>query len=508
MLNKILNFLYNFDLIGPTPKLFIFNKERYQSIFSLVLSLVIVCISIAFTLYSLINYIKNDRPTVVYSKSNDQNEQRKIYLKDSLLMFQFVDMITLKKLNESIVYFEAIYETIFDDATSGHEKLIVKNCNLGENLNSKYETFFKERYSVLSYDYEQKDKNINDFYCANSENNDISLFYFPNKGYSRIQLNIIIKDKTLFSPENSSIMMIFENNLINHDNNKSPISEGINHKFIQGFNYNEQTIIDVDFQYFKYETDDGLFLNNLNYLKGMSFLDMTYINTDKDDYSPGAVHSNSTIIGTIILEFNKSNYDYYRRAYKKLQALVPEITSIISLLFEIGKFIMEFLNQKKMSVDIIRKLFNIENQNNRNKNFNNFESPRIKIVPEKINNSFKLTEKNDINLTESENNYEESENIKEKVLKSINVLNVFKSFFSNGDKDKLVSLCHELIIKEMCVDTILEKFFRLLRIYNSFAEAEKYSLGLNKEPKFRDINSIIYSIIKKNNKGKEKTNKT
>ena len=32
-------------------------------------------------------YVKNDKPTVVYSKSNDQNEQRKIYLKDSLLMF-------------------------------------------------------------------------------------------------------------------------------------------------------------------------------------------------------------------------------------------------------------------------------------------------------------------------------------------------------------------------------------------------------------------------------------
>ena len=101
-------------------------------------------ISIVFTLYSLINYIKNDRPTVVYSKSNDQNEQRKIYLKDSLLMFQFVDIITIRKLNESIAYFEAEYEAIYDNATSEYKKLIVKNCNLGENLNSKYETFFRE----------------------------------------------------------------------------------------------------------------------------------------------------------------------------------------------------------------------------------------------------------------------------------------------------------------------------------------------------------------------------
>ena len=90
---------------------------------------------------------------------------------------------------------------------------------------------------------------------------------------------------------------------------------------------------------------------------------------------------------------------------------------------------MEFLSEKKMSVDIIRKLFNIENQNKRNKNFNNYESPRIKIVPEKLNNSFKLMEKKVINSTEDENIYEESENIKEKLLKSTNVLHIFKIFF-------------------------------------------------------------------------------
>ena len=187
-------------------------------------------------------------------------------------------------------------------------------------------------------------------------------------------------------------MMIYENNLINHDDKKSPISEGISNQFIQGFNYNEQTIIDFNFQYLKYETDDGLFFSNLNYLKGMSFLDMSYFKSNAEN-SNGNNKDNKTIIGTIMLELNKSNYDYYRRTYKKLQALIAEITSVVSLLFEIGRLIMEFLSEKKISVDIIRKLFNIENQNKRNKNFNNYESPRIKIVPEKLNNSFKLMEK-------------------------------------------------------------------------------------------------------------------
>ena len=37
MINKLRAFLFTFDIIGPNPKLYIFNKERYQSIFSLII---------------------------------------------------------------------------------------------------------------------------------------------------------------------------------------------------------------------------------------------------------------------------------------------------------------------------------------------------------------------------------------------------------------------------------------------------------------------------------------
>ena len=68
MLNKVINFLYNFDVIGQNPKLYIFNKERYKSVFSLVLSLFMIIISTVFIIYSFINYIINERPNVVYTK--------------------------------------------------------------------------------------------------------------------------------------------------------------------------------------------------------------------------------------------------------------------------------------------------------------------------------------------------------------------------------------------------------------------------------------------------------
>ena len=127
MINKIKAFLFNFDIIGPNPKLYIFNKERYQSIFSLIISLLILILAIVFILYSIINYIKNDRPSVIYSKNNDEIEGRKILLKNTLLMFQLIDFGTLRKLNDSIVSLEGKYEAIYDNATSENFILDVQN---------------------------------------------------------------------------------------------------------------------------------------------------------------------------------------------------------------------------------------------------------------------------------------------------------------------------------------------------------------------------------------------
>ena len=72
------------------------------------------------------------------------------------------------------------------------------------------------------------------------------------------------------------------------------------------------------------------------------------------DLQKNFIENNSSQIGTISFALNKSNYDLYRRSYKKLQTLLAEIMSIVSILFEIGRQIVAFINEKKMNVDIIR----------------------------------------------------------------------------------------------------------------------------------------------------------
>ena len=334
----------------------------------------------------------------------------------------------------------------------------------------------------------------------------MSLFYNPNIGYSYIDLNIILTNQSLYVPEDLVLMIVYENNLINHDNKKTPISESISYYFIKFLNSKNYYNINFYFQYLKYETDDGFFFDSLKYLKGLSFLDMTYYINNQADYDlqNDFTENGFSKIGTISFALNKSNYDFYRRTYKKLQSLLAEIMSMVSLLFEIGRQVISFLNEKKMSVDIIRKLFSIENKyrNNRYKNNDN----RFKFVPEKISNSFILSEKNSINIEcpKLNNNPPEAKN--EKILRKINVFCIIKSFICNDNKSKLISLCHELIINDMCIENVLEKFYNLRRIYQTINDVDKYKLGLNQEPRFREINSKINEICYSNKKVNIKNN--
>ena len=500
MLQKTVNFIYNFDIIGPSPKLYIFNKETYQTVFSLILSMLIIISSFIYILYSVVDYIQNNRPNVVYSKSNDNNEERKINLKEVLLMFQILDYNTMKKVNESIAYFESINVAIYDNAKVNFYPIEVKACKPGENLNVKYENYLKHKFDELAEVQVQEDKNIKDFYCINTQNIDFNLFYEPNVGYSYLDLNLILKNQSLYRPEDISIMFIYENNLINHDNKKSPISVGISSQILQTFSSEEFYITNFNFQYLKYETDDGLFFEDLKYLNGISFFDMTYLinNQEKYNLENDLIKYNSSKFATFRFALNKSNYDFYRRSYKKIQTLLAEIMSIVSLLFEIGRQILSFLNEKKMSVDIIRALFKIDNKKRKYKH-QNFDD-RIQIVPEKINNSFKSLEKNSISIEGAKIMNEESQYKNDIILKKIYIYNIIKSFICNGPKDKIISLSHQIIIKDMCVETILEKFYNLGRIYKSIIDIEKYNLGLIKEPRFREINSLINDIHYKNKK--------
>lgn len=110
-------------------------------------------------------------------------------------MFQFIDLNTFKKLDDSIAYLEAEYKAVYNTGESESSQLKINYCEFGVNLNPKYKEFFEERFNMLSKEYNQSDKEVKNFFCIDNPNSDKSLFYHPDIGYSNVIINIKLNNQ-------------------------------------------------------------------------------------------------------------------------------------------------------------------------------------------------------------------------------------------------------------------------------------------------------------------------
>ena len=502
-------FLYHFDFIGITPRLFIFNNDRYKTILTSFISIFIILFSFIYTISSLVEYFKYENPIVSYSKSSDNIIEREIFLKNTFLMFQLVETTSSNIIDDSIAYFEGNYKIIYDDGNYGEGPIYIEKCEFGKNINVKYMSSIKSRLNF--------ERPIETFYCISSKSHNISLFYKPNIGYSLINLDIIIKNNNYYIPEKILPLIISENNIIDHINKKKPISESFIYHQASAFNSLEYTKIDYVIQFIRYESDDGLFIKKNKIFNGISFSNMIFYRaaTETYDLNKDLEQNNFSKIGTLSFEINKANYDYYKRNYPKLRALLAEIMSVISLVFEFGKQISFFICDKKMSQKIIEILLDKENLlNQRNykknnlRNKSNIEEKKLSSGRDKIEN--KLIDKKN-NTDFSENNYHSKLNISKdydifpkneinknnnkKVFKKISCFYILKSYFCFKDKKtNLINLCHATVIQDLCVEKILERFYNIEKIYHFFINKEKGKIESLKIKRFKEIKKYIDEI--------------
>ena len=193
MLTKFCNILYNFDLIGPSPQLYIFNNKRYKTFFSFIISLIIILFSFFFIIFSLVQYFKFESPIISYTKGNDKSTRREFLLKDTFLMFQLIDSTSINHIDESIAYFESTYQNIYDDGKVENGTLIIEKCELGRNIDLKFKDFIigKSNFGIP----------VENFYCFSPNNGNLSLFYYPDIGYNVIHLQVVLKNNTDYKPE-------------------------------------------------------------------------------------------------------------------------------------------------------------------------------------------------------------------------------------------------------------------------------------------------------------------
>ena len=276
MVKKLFSFLYTFDLIGIEPQLLIFKESRYKTLFSSILSILIILFSIIFSIVSLIEYFKFESPIIVYSKDNDIETKREIFINNTILMLQLVETTYSNIIDDSIAYYEAEYELMYDNGSYSRIPLKLEKCEMGRHIDFKYQSLFEEKYSF--------GRTIGDFYCINPNNKNINIFYYPRIGYSNLNFYIIYKNNSKYTPDKIQSLLVTENDLIEHKKKKDPITENFYHHYTAACNTNEYTKIYYNFQFIKYESDEGFFYKNSKILKGMSFSDMSFISNVQDNF--------------------------------------------------------------------------------------------------------------------------------------------------------------------------------------------------------------------------------
>ena len=516
MPKKMKDYLYIFDLLGNPPKLRIFNEDNYKSIFSSILSILLIIASIIFSIYSLIDYLEYKNPVVVYSKDNDKSTNRTILLNETLIILGLIDSNSFVRVNKSVAYFESEMRITYNNKTNKNISLTLENCEFGKNIDSKYMNTLNEINS----------DEINQYYCFSKKDGDLPLFYDPNVGESTIYVYSRLNEQSNYTGDNLMLMIINGNDIIEHSKKNYPVSDNYFTMSYTSYSSYKFTLTNYYFQFIKYESDEGLFFPSLKTHSAKAYSHMTNM------YTNYFYEGKLTHLGTIMFEISKVNFDSYKRSYSRLQSLLAEVMSVISLLFGIGETVTEILLKRKMSRDIVKYLIsknlmykiNCENEEiNNNQKYQNIEDSEIELTHAK-KNSEKISVKNEsprkvVNSkiytkrsrkknspsnafefrTEQNINQDKIEDINYfETINRLNYCNVLLSYLCcKNNNSKLIKLSDDLVDEDLCLENILSRIYELENVINILLKIEQINYKVNEHEKFKEISKCIYEIEKK-----------
>ena len=323
---KIKPLLLKCDFIGFIPQFRIFNESRYKSIFSSLLSIILIIFSLGFFLYSFIEYLEQN-PKVEYYKNNDEQTNKTFNLSDSIFMFRY-DLSCFSNFSEE---FYLNIELL--DEVSFYSQINFETCEYGQNLDIKFKPLIDKMESI-------ENAMITDFLCLNFNNSDSILYTNPtinseNERYLSFKFHSNCKEFLLY------LDLITENDFIDHTKKDNPI---VPYYAKNIFFSTDKIDLVYNFDFIKYESEEGIIFSNKKIMNGIGA--SLNLNERIDFW-------NNDIL-SIDFRINKLNYDYYRRTYMKFQSFLADLMSLINTLFSVCRLISELLLYKKIHKDIIR----------------------------------------------------------------------------------------------------------------------------------------------------------
>ena len=512
-----LSVLYALDLLSITPKLRIFNHSTYTTTFSLILSIIIILISIGFSLFLLIDFFSFENPFVVYTKENDKITNRTIKVKDTFFIFGLLDSYTFQPIM-SEAFYTSVYAKIFFNGTIDITPITLEICEFGKNIDMKYKKLFEENKILEIYH-----SNISDYYCISSKYENLSVAYLPNIGEFSIVAIPYIYNHSKYIPENILSLFITEQDLIEHNNRDNPLNNYYALSRIPNYGSKEITSVNIDLQYIKYETDTQLFLRNYKKIDAKTFVTMEYFK----DYI-GEYDFKNQPMGEIKICM-KDFFDHYKRSYPKLPAVLTQILVIIYLLFGIGQKICDILLTKKMAKDIVGNILNHKEYINENENDScqqelvssrNYQSEVIfkekckSITINQINSKDKSLGEKDNTDIKNGNNFRkkeiESKFLNSKRFEKITNFDIIRSFCCcENKKTRLINKCYNIINKDICLDNIINKIYELDNIYSILSKNEQNRVKMNQNiyKRFNDVNHLFNQIYFGEEFGSKKSKK-
>ena len=245
-MGKIKSILFSFDFLGITPQLEILNNSVYKSIFSSYFSIIIIIFSVAFGIYSFIEFI-NQNPIIDYHKNNDFITNKIIKISDSFIMFKVNNINNINGISN------ISFETHFISENSDSIPLLVEPCEYGKNIDLKHKELFE--------DFFKREKELkSQYFCINFNNKNISFFHSPNDNLENYIRLIIYSNHYRYEPKSFSLTIVTENDIIDHNNKENPIIPYYYSETIFIYNISEVVSLKYGFQYIKYESDTGIFL--------------------------------------------------------------------------------------------------------------------------------------------------------------------------------------------------------------------------------------------------------
>ena len=476
-------YLYIFDLLGRPAQLRIFDNDNYKSTFSSLLSIILIFFSISFGIYSIIDFLRFKNPNVVYSKNNDNYTNRSIKIKDTLLILGLIENKQFTIVDKTEAYYDAELKINYKNGSFYNIPLTIENCEFGKNLDIKY----KDKLPV-------EDESINKYYCFSEKDGDLPLFYDPEIGESNIYIYAKTTDKSIYIADELLMFICNGNDIIEHDSKDNPISNNYFTPTYTSFSSYKFSLINFYFQFIKYESDNGLFFPSTHSFNAKAFSHMSTVFTNYIE------QLSNFHIGTIMIQISKVNFDFYKRTYPRVQSLIAEVMSVISLVFGIFHFIADFLLNKKMSKDISKILLNKININilkdkeiNINNNRNNIadleNEKKIEEIKTKDNINNNINIPTDLSLS---NNIKKDTNLK--IMENLGYCDIIGSFICSSKKAKLINLCHELINRDLCIEQILSRLYELEIIVNILLKKNKVNIDFTQNEKLEEINYYINLI--------------